>query len=156
MALRAMQRGRSRSAYADLHNGNRQATGYGLLGGLFHRRRLGRAAVLQHAEGRLARDCVLSNRIVIGAVADTPFPSFQNRAGISIGGISILNSPTNGPESCSETMLSSGTVRGRIGYAPGNSLFDATGGFAWTYDQLTLTQLISGTTEGDCGCERFG
>jgi len=53
-------------------------------------------------------------------------------------------------------MLSSGTVRGRIGYAPGNSLFDATGGFAWTYDQLTLTQLISGTTEGDCGCERFG
>jgi len=44
-------------------------------------------------------------------------------------------------------MLSSGTVRGRIGYAPGNSLFDATGGFAWTYDQLTLTQLISGTTD---------
>jgi len=90
---------------------------------------------------------MLSNRIVIGAVADTTFPSFQNRAGISIGGISILNSPTNGPESCSETMLSSGTVRGRIGYAPGNSLFDATGGFAWTYDQLTLTQLISGTTD---------
>ena len=44
-------------------------------------------------------------------------------------------------------MLSSGTVRGRIGYAPGNWLFYATGGFAWTYDQLTLTQLASGTTE---------
>ena len=43
-------------------------------------------------------------------------------------------------------MLSSGTVRGRIGYVPGNSLFDATGGFA-CYDQLTLTQLISGTTD---------
>ena len=33
---------------------------------------------------------------------------------------------------------SSGTVRGRVGYAPGNWLFYATGGFAWSYDQLTL------------------
>ena len=33
---------------------------------------------------------------------------------------------------------------GRIGYAPGNWLFYATGGFAWTYDQLTLTQLATG------------
>jgi len=38
-------------------------------------------------------------------------------------------------------------VRGRIGYAPGSWLFYATGGFAWTYDQLTLTQLASGTTD---------
>ena len=44
-------------------------------------------------------------------------------------------------------MLSFGTVRGRIGYASGNWLFYATGGFAWTYDRLTLTQLASGTTE---------
>ena len=44
-------------------------------------------------------------------------------------------------------MLSSGTVRGRIGYAPGNWLLYATGGFAWTYDQLTLTQLATGTTD---------
>ena len=33
----------------------------------------------------------------------------------------------------------SGTVRGRIGYAPGSRLFYATGGFAWTYNRLTLT-----------------
>jgi high affinity Mn2+ porin len=38
-------------------------------------------------------------------------------------------------------------VRGRIGYAPGSWLFYATGGFAWAYDQLTLTQLATGTTE---------
>ena len=48
-----------------------------------------------------------------------------------------------GPESYSETVLHSGTVRGRIGYAPGNWLIYATGGFAWTYDQLTLTQLAT-------------
>ena len=52
-----------------------------------------------------------------------------------------------GVESYSETVLSSGTVRGRIGYAPGNWLLYATGGFAWTYDQLTLTQLATGTTD---------
>jgi high affinity Mn2+ porin len=36
----------------------------------------------------------------------------------------------------------------RIGYAPGNWLFYATGGFAWAYDQLKMTQLDnSGTTD---------
>ena len=90
---------------------------------------------------------MLPNRVVIGAEIDPSFPSFRNLAGISIGGISNFTSPTLGAVSYSETMLSSGTVRGRIGYAPGNWLFYATGGFAWSYDQLTLTQLTSGTTE---------
>ena len=44
-------------------------------------------------------------------------------------------------------MLASGTVRGRIGYAPGNWLFYATGGFAWTYDHQSLTQIATGATE---------
>jgi len=90
---------------------------------------------------------MLPNRIVVGAEADASFPAFPNLAGISIGGISNFTSPTLGPVSYSETVLSSGTVRGRIGYAPGNWLFYATGGFAWTYDQLSLTQLASGATE---------
>jgi high affinity Mn2+ porin len=90
---------------------------------------------------------MLPNRVVIGAEVDASFPSYQNLAGISIGGISNFTSPTLGAVSYSETVLSSGTVRGRIGYAPGSWLFYATGGFAWTYDQLTLTQLASGTTD---------
>ena len=45
----------------------------------------------------------------------------------------------NGLESYSERVLDSGTLRGRIGYAPGSWLVYATGGFAWTYNQLTLT-----------------
>jgi high affinity Mn2+ porin len=44
-------------------------------------------------------------------------------------------------------VLSSGTVRGRIGYAPRNWLFYATAGFAWTYDQLSLTRLADGSTQ---------
>ncbi len=90
---------------------------------------------------------MLPNRVLIGAEIDASFPAFQNLAGISIGGISNFTSPTLGPVSYSETVLSSGTVRGRIGYAPGSWLFYATGGFAWSYDQLTLTQLASGTTD---------
>jgi len=90
---------------------------------------------------------MLPNRVLVGAEVDASFPSYQNLAGISIGGISNFTSPTLGPVSYSETVLSSGTVRGRIGYAPGHWLFYATGGFAWTYDQLTLTQLASGTTD---------
>jgi high affinity Mn2+ porin len=89
---------------------------------------------------------MLPNRIVVGAEADVTFPGFPSSAGISIGGISNLTSPTLGAETFSETVLTSGTVRGRIGYAPGSWLFYATGGFAWTYNRQSLTQLANGTT----------
>ena len=89
---------------------------------------------------------MLPNRFVIGGEADASFPSFQNVNGVSIGGTSTLAGPTSGAESFGETMLAFGTVRGRIGYAPGNWLFYATGGFAWAYDQETLTQLATGAS----------
>ena len=97
-------------------------------------------------------DYMLPNRVVLGAEVDTTFPSWPslptgaNPFGVSIGGTSMLNSPL-GPESYFETVLASGTVRGRVGYALGSWLFYATGGFAWTYDQLSLTQTASGASE---------
>ena len=90
---------------------------------------------------------MLPSRVVFGAEVDISGPSFQTLEGISIGGISLFNSPVLGPESYSETMLYFGTVRGRIGYAPGDWLIYATGGFAWAYDQITLTQLSTGTAD---------
>src|SRR5215469_2747372 len=90
---------------------------------------------------------MLPNRFVVGAEVDASFPSFLNLDGISIGGTSTLFSPLVGAESYSETALWFGTVRARFGYAFGDWLLYATGGFAWTYDQLTLTQLSSGTSE---------
>jgi len=87
---------------------------------------------------------VLPNRILLGAEVDASFPSFQTLSGISIGGISNFTSPTLGAISYSETVLSSGTVRSRIGYAPGSWLFYATGGFAWTYNQQSLSQISTG------------
>jgi high affinity Mn2+ porin len=89
---------------------------------------------------------MLLNRFLVGAEVDASFPSFPNQAGISIGGVSNLTSPTLGPQTYSENVLASGTVRGRIGYAPGSWLFYATGGFAWTRDQLTATQLTTGAS----------
>jgi high affinity Mn2+ porin len=90
---------------------------------------------------------MLPNRFVVGAEADATFPSFPSRDGISIGGMSTFTSPVNGAETFGETMLAFGTVRGRIGYAPGHWLIYATGGFAWAYDRQTLRQLATGATD---------
>jgi high affinity Mn2+ porin len=90
---------------------------------------------------------MLPNRIVLGAEADVAFPSFPNLAGITIGGSSAFTTPALGSESYSESVVHSGTLRGRIGYAPGPWLIYGTAGFAWTYDRLMLMQLANGTTE---------
>jgi high affinity Mn2+ porin len=93
-------------------------------------------------------DYMLSDRFVVGAVADLSAPSWRSLNNISIGGISTFVSPVLGQESYGETVLDMGTIRGRIGYAPSNWLFYTTGGFAWAYDRLTVTQLgNSGTTD---------
>jgi high affinity Mn2+ porin len=96
---------------------------------------------------------MLPNRVVFGAEVDTTFPAWPtlptgvNPFGVSVGGSSTFTSPTLGPASFAETVLTSGTVRGRIGYAPGNWLLYATGGFAWTYDQQSLTQVSTGNSD---------
>ncbi|MBV8507243.1 MAG: outer membrane beta-barrel protein, partial [Alphaproteobacteria bacterium] len=96
---------------------------------------------------------MLPNRVLLGAEADASFPAWPtlptggNPVGISIGGTSGFNSPALGPVSFAETVQSFGSLRGRIGYAPGDWLFYATGGFAWTYDQQSLTQISTGNTD---------
>jgi high affinity Mn2+ porin len=97
---------------------------------------------------------MLPNRFVIGAEADASFPSFPNLAGNSIGGTSTLSSPSLGAETYSENVRTFGTVRGRISYAPGNWLFYATGGFAWTYDQLTLPRAAASKLPKSRECAR--
>ena len=94
----------------------------------------------------------LGSGFVIGAEADASFPSFQTPDGISVGGYKNMISPIpgEGSQTYSDTLLWSGTVRGRIGYAPAawpGTLLYATGGFAWGYDQVTLTQATSGLSE---------
>jgi high affinity Mn2+ porin len=95
---------------------------------------------------QIGYDFMLANRLVLGVQLDASFPGFR-RNDISIGGTSIFSTPEIGLASYSETVLHSGTLRGRVGYAPANWLFYATGGFAWTYNQLTLRQLADDTTD---------
>jgi high affinity Mn2+ porin len=90
---------------------------------------------------------MLANRIVLGVEADASFGAFQDLNGLSIGGLTNFNSPIVGPATYGENVLLFGTLRGRIGYAPGNWLFYLTGGLAWTYDQLSLTQIATGTSD---------
>jgi high affinity Mn2+ porin len=83
---------------------------------------------------------MFANRLVLGVEGEVNFPTFPDLNGLTTGGISNFNSPAlGGASSFSETMLWAGSLRGRIGYAPGHWLFYATGGFAWTYNQQTLT-----------------
>src|SRR5262249_45951576 len=90
---------------------------------------------------------MLPSRLLLGAEVDATFPAFQNLSGLSIGNITNLTSPTLGAETYGENVLASGTVPGRVGYAPGSWLFYATGGFAWTYNRQTLAQVSTGNSD---------
>lgn len=83
-------------------------------------------------------DDMLPSRWVVGISADASFPS-------TIRGAQIFASSGSGAASFSEQVEFSGTVRGRVGYAPGRWMIYGTGGLAWTYDIFSRTQ-IAGTT----------
>ncbi len=77
---------------------------------------------------------VLPSRTLLGIEADISFPN-------TLGGAATFSSMPTVAASYAEQVEMSGTLRGRIGYASGNWLFYATGGFAWSYDQFTRSQL---------------
>src|SRR5262249_49381319 len=95
---------------------------------------------------QIGYDYMLANRVVLGAQLDASFPGFP-RNHISIGGESIFSTPDIGLASYRENVLHSGTLRGRVGYAPANWLVYATGGFAWAYNPPTLTALAAHPTQ---------
>jgi high affinity Mn2+ porin len=65
----------------------------------------------------------------------------------TIAGDQNLSSPAIGLANYSETVLQSGTMRARVGHTWNNWLLYGTGGFAWSYDRLSRTQL-AGTPVG--------
>jgi high affinity Mn2+ porin len=75
------------------------------------------------------------SRQLFGVEADISFPN-------TVGGATTFTSAATGTASYAEQVEMSGTLRGRVGYAPGNWLFYATGGFAWSYDQFTRMQIF--------------
>jgi high affinity Mn2+ porin len=79
-------------------------------------------------------DTMAASRWLLGIAADDSFPSF-------VGGSATFSSAPTGTANYLEQVEFSGDVRARIGYAPGSWLYYVTGGFAFSYDQFTRTQL---------------
>jgi high affinity Mn2+ porin len=83
----------------------------------------------------------LRSGFVAGLEADVSFPSFIEPS-------QSLASPIIGSANYTDALLMFGTARGRFGYEVNRWLYFTTGGLAWTYDQLTRTQLSSGLVFG--------
>ncbi|HEY1983179.1 MAG TPA: carbohydrate porin [Xanthobacteraceae bacterium] len=83
---------------------------------------------------------VSASRLFLGVEADVTFPDF-------VGNDRTFTTAASGTANYQERLEFSGTLRGRIGYAPdlafANShwLLYATGGFAYGYEQFTRTQV---------------
>lgn len=71
---------------------------------------------------------MMPSRMVLGVEADVSFPN-------TIAGSVAL---AHAPSTFNEAVLASGSLRARLGYAPGAWLIYATGGLAWTYDRSML------------------
>lgn len=89
---------------------------------------------------------VLPSRVLIGFEGDASFPNLVSGTSSGV--------PSPAAAAFTDTMLYSGTLRGRLGYVLSNDwLVYGTAGFAWSYDQLNRTQLsggvlAAGTEEG--------
>ena len=88
---------------------------------------------------------VTPSRVLLGAEVDVTFPNSDVATPPSLRGSRTLASPALGQATYSELVFHGGTARARVGYiADNNWLVYATGGFAWTYDQVSRTQVDNG------------
>jgi high affinity Mn2+ porin len=83
---------------------------------------------------------MLPSRLLLGVEADVSFPN-------TITWSRTFAGPALGVASYGETVETFGTLRARLGYAPGHWLAYATTGLAWSADKFTRTQL-AGTPPG--------
>ncbi len=84
---------------------------------------------------------VFKSHWMLGFEADASFPNSDVVIPFSVRGSQTVTSPLTGEVSYGEAEIYSGTVRARAGYAFDQFLLYGTGGLAWTYDQVTRTQL---------------
>ena len=84
---------------------------------------------------------MLPSRVLLGVETDVWFPSV-------LGASQTIASPLIGQAIYRDEVQMSGTLRGRIGYAPGHWLFYATGGFAYSFDEISRTQVAGVAIDG--------
>ena len=88
---------------------------------------------------RAGYNYMFPSRIVLGVEADAWFPG-------TLDGGEDFSSRVVGTANYNDTIEMAGSVRGRVGYDINRWHFYVTGGFAWTYDQFTRTQLTDSPT----------
>jgi len=92
-------------------------------------------------------DYVLPSRLMLGFEADASFPNSDVQVPFSVRGSQTITSPLTGQVTYGEAVVHYGTARARVGYAFDHFLLYGTGGLAWTYDQVTRTQ-VAGLSVG--------
>jgi high affinity Mn2+ porin len=88
---------------------------------------------------------VFPSRLMLGVEADAIFPNSDVLVPLSVRGSQTVTSPLTGQVSYGESVYYYGSARARVGYAFDHFLLYGTAGLAWTYDQVTRTQ-VSGTS----------
>jgi high affinity Mn2+ porin len=85
---------------------------------------------------------VTPSHLLFGVEVDATFPNSDVARPPSIRGSQTVASPLLGQATYSEFVFHGGTARARVGYVSDNNwLVYATGGLAWTYDQVSRTQV---------------
>jgi high affinity Mn2+ porin len=84
---------------------------------------------------------VFASHVLLGLEADASFPNSDVSIPFAVRGSQTITSPFTGQVTYGEAVIYSGTVRGRVGYAFDHFLLYGTGGMAWTFDQVTRTQV---------------
>jgi high affinity Mn2+ porin len=84
---------------------------------------------------------VFQSRLMLGFEADASFPNSDVVVPFSLRGSQTVASPLTGLVTYGEAIMFYGSVRARAGYAFDHLLFYGTAGLAWTFDQVTRTQI---------------
>ncbi len=84
---------------------------------------------------------VFKSHWMLGFEADASFPNSDVVIPFSVRGSQTITSPFTGQVTYGEAVAYYGTVRARFGYAFDHFLLYGTGGLAWTFDQVTRTQI---------------
>jgi high affinity Mn2+ porin len=91
---------------------------------------------------------VFPSRVMLGFEADASAPNSDVLVPYAVRGSQTVTSPLTGEVSYGEAVIQYGSARARVGYAFDHFLLYGTGGLAWTYDQVTRTQLAGNSFGG--------
>jgi high affinity Mn2+ porin len=91
---------------------------------------------------------VFKSHWMLGFEADVSFPNSDVLVPFSVRGSQTITSPFTGQVTYGEAVAYYGSVRGRVGYAFDHFLLYGTGGLAWTFDQVTRTQVAGFPVSG--------